>query len=179
MGVLLIILAVIAGIVVALLLLALFIPRHYSVTVSTLIDKPKSLVFDYVRRLENQLQYSEWYKVDTSLHSQLSGTDGSVGAVLKWNSNHKDLGMGEQEIKQIDEDNIDIELRFIKPIAGTCKLKNHLIATSVSQTLYACTFSAYAKYPINLPSYLLGRRFIRKAQLKTLNNVKVILEAQE
>lgn len=179
MGTLAIILISIAVTILALLVLALLIPRRYSVTVSTVIGKPRDLVFDYVSILRHQLDYSEWYKAGGKFNTVFTGTDGTVGAVMRWDSDNKDLGKGEQEIKMMDDECIDIELRFIKPITGTCKLRNHIVAINDSATRYTCTFHAYAKFPINLPAVLFGKRFIRKAQQRTLNNVKAILESEQ
>lgn len=167
-------------IILILLVLALFIPRHYSVVVSQTINKPKNSVLEYVSLLKNQTSYSEWLNSDPTLQPNIVGVDGTVGAILQWESNNEDknknAGKGEQEIKSMDNDNVDIELRLIKPMSGTCKLTNHFAENEMGETLYTCTFYAHAKYPINLPSYLIGRRFIRKAQQQTLNNIKAILE---
>jgi len=170
------ILLIIIGIVLFLLILALFIPKKYSVTVDTTISKPTNTVYDFLSILANQVYYSEWFLADEQLPFQITGTDGTPGAILSWDSNNKEMGAGEQEIKYMDNNKIDIELRFIRPIAGICKLSNNIIAVTPGQTHYTCTFSAYARYPINLPAYILGRRFIRKAQKKTLDNLKFLLE---
>lgn len=175
-----IILTVLVAIVLVFLVAALILPKHYSVTVSETINKPKKTVYDYVSLFRNQTQYSEWLKPDPDLQPTVVGTDGTVGAVLKWESQNKDknknVGTGEQEIKVMTEDNIEVELRLIKPMPATCKLVNHFVETGINQTKYTCTFYAYAKFPINLPSYLIGRKFITKAQQKTLSNIKFIVE---
>lgn len=180
MGIILTIVSVLACVIAALLILALFIPKHYSVTVSQTINRPKKMVFDYVSLLKNQLKYSEWLKSDTTLQPEIIGVDGTVGATLKWESNNpdknKNAGKGEQEITNMDISNIDVELRLIKPMAGVCKLKNHFSESETNETVYTCSFNAYAKYPTNLPSYIIGRHFIKKAQQKTLDNIKLILE---
>ena len=49
------------------------------------------------------------------MKKDFDGTDGQVGATSKWEGN-KDVGMGEQEIKRIVENEvIESELRFFKP----------------------------------------------------------------
>jgi hypothetical protein len=168
---------ILAGIVILLLAAALFIPRHYSVSVSVLINRPQQVVYDFVKILQNQPRFSEWLKADPQLKPAIVGTDGAVGAVQKWESSNKDVGAGEQEIKVMTENFIEVELRLIKPMAATCRITNDFTANGHQQTRYTCTFYAYAKYPINLPSFLVGRRFIIKAQQRSLNNLKGILEA--
>lgn len=180
MSVVFIILSIVAAIVLLLLMVALILPKHYSVTVSETINKPKKTVYDYMSLFNNQTQYSEWLKADPNLQPTIVGTDATVGAVLKWESHNEDknknVGMGEQEIKRMDENNIEVELRLIKPMPATCKLINSFTEKGTNQTLYTCTFYAYAKFPINLPSYLFGRKFIIKTQQKTLSNIKSIVE---
>jgi hypothetical protein len=85
-------------------------------------------------------------------------------------------GEGEQEIIFLDDNTIKIALRLIKPMPGTATLTHRLEALSENETHYTCTFSAYARFPINLPSYLIGRSIIKRTKQKTLNNVKQILE---
>lgn len=172
--------AILLSLVLILLLLALFLPRHYAVSVSERIDRPQQEVFEYVSLLQNQIHYSEWLRHDPGLRPQVVGTDGTVGAILKWDSDHKDknknVGKGEQEIRKMEAGRIEIELRLIKPMEGTCKLVNSFIEREGQRTDYTCTFYGYARFPINLPSYVLGRRFIRKAQQQTLRNLKKIIE---
>lgn len=180
MSIVLTILTTIAAIIVLLLLVALILPKHYSVTVSETINKPKKQVYDYISLLTNQTQYSEWLKPDPELRPIVVGTDGTPGAVLKWESlnadKKKNIGSGEQEIKKMDATKIEVELRLIKPMAATCQLVNSFIEKGPDQTVYTVTFYAYAKFPVNLPSYLFGRGFITKTQQQTLRNIKAILE---
>ncbi len=180
MNILSLILVILAGTVLLLLLMALVLPKHYSVKVSETINKPKNKVYDYVSSFQNQIYYSEWLKADPDLQPTVVGADGTVGAILKWESfnedKNKNVGKGEQEIKKMDANNIEVELRLIKPMEGTCKIINNFAEIGINQTDYTCTFYAYAKFPINLPSFLIGRHFIKKNQQQTLNNIKKIIE---
>lgn len=180
MNILFLILGVVVALVLLLLLVALILPKNYSVSVSETINKPKNTVYKYVSLFGNQPQYSEWLKADPDLNPTVVGTDGTVGAILNWESHNadknKNVGMGEQEIIKMDDNSIEIELRLIKPMPATCKLVHNFAEKGINQTEYTCTFYAYAKFPINLPSYLFGRSFIIKTQQKTLRNIKAIVE---
>lgn len=90
-------------------IIALFIPRTYTVSVSETINKPKQVVFDYVRILDNQKNYSVWVMVDPDLKSFITGIDGTVGAIQKWNSKIKDVGEGEQEITALTLARMDLD----------------------------------------------------------------------
>jgi hypothetical protein len=166
MNILITVIATFLAIVVCLLIIAIFIPKHYTVEVSTIIRKPKQEVLDYIRMIHNQFYYSEWLKIDDTLKPTRIGNDGD-----------KNVGEGELEIKAIHKDSVDMELRLFKPMPGTCQLRNYFLEINEQETNYICTFSAYAKYPINLPSYVIGRKIIRKTQQKTVDNVKEILES--
>lgn len=112
----------------------------------------------------------------------IKGVDGEVGAILSWDSPNPDknisAGAGEEEIMALTANSIEVALRLLKPMPGTCKVVHTFESNNNTQTEYACTFSAYAKFPINLPAYVMGRKFIAKTQQKTLLNIKHIIENQ-
>jgi len=109
------------GILIAVpLIVALFAKKDYEVEREITIDKPKEEVFDYVKFLKNQDNYSKWATMDPEMKKTYSGTDGTVGFVSAWESDNKDVGIGEQEIKKITEgERIDFELRFFEPFEST------------------------------------------------------------
>jgi hypothetical protein len=160
-------------------IVALFIPRSYTVSVSETINKPKQVVFDYVRMLDNQKQYSIWVMADPDLNPEITGTDGTVGAKQKWNSKIDDVGEGEQEITSITPDRMDIDLRFKRPFKGTAKAANLFKAISENQTTLTSEFYSNDRYPLNLPSYIFGRKMMRESQTTNLRNIKGILEQKQ
>lgn len=60
---------------------AIFVPREYTVSVSENINQPYQVVYDYVRMLDNQKNYSIWVMQDPNLNPEIIGTDGTVGAI--------------------------------------------------------------------------------------------------
>ncbi len=163
----------------ALLAVALFIPRTYTVSVSETINQPRQKVFDYVRMLNNQTQYSVWVMADPNLNPVITGIDGTVGAIQKWNSKIDDVGEGEQEITALTPERMDLEIRFKRPFAGTSKAANIFKSVSENQTLLTSEFYSNDSYPLNLPSYIFARKMIEKAQVKNLKNIKRILEQEQ
>jgi hypothetical protein len=157
-------------------IVALFVPRTYTVSVSETINQPQQIVYDYVRMLDNQRYYSIWVMQDTDLNPEIIGTDGAVGAVQKWNSKLDDVGEGEQEITSLTPDRMDIDLRFIRPFKGNSKAANLFKSVSDNQTQITSEFYSNDRYPLNLMSYFLGRKMIREAQIRNLQNLKNILE---
>ena len=45
-----------------------------------MVNKPKQQVFDYVKLIKNQEQYSVWVMKDPNIKIVYTGTDGTVGA---------------------------------------------------------------------------------------------------
>jgi hypothetical protein len=68
------------------LIIALFIPKNVTVSVTETINQPKQVVYDYVRILANQKEYSIWVMADPNLQPEIIGTDGTIGVIQKWNS---------------------------------------------------------------------------------------------
>lgn len=158
------------------LLVALFVPNQYTVSVSIVINQPKSKVLSYIKILENQKQFSEWLKSDPNLNTTITGTDGTVGAKQKWNSKIDNVGEGEQTITALTEDRMDVDLKFIRPFAGDSKTAYILKSISPNETQLTNEFYSNSKYPFNLMSYFLGRPMIKKTQAQNMENVKIILE---
>ncbi|MDQ3683867.1 MAG: SRPBCC family protein, partial [Bacteroidota bacterium] len=101
---------IIIGILIAIpLIIALFVKKEYTVERDITINKPKQEVFNYVKYLKNQDNYSKWVRTDPAMKKDFRGTDGTVGFVYAWDGNKK-AGKGEQEIKNIMEgERVDVE----------------------------------------------------------------------
>jgi hypothetical protein len=168
----------VVALIALLLLVALFIPKHYTVSVSETINQPKAMVMDYLKLLKNQEEYSEWVMADPNLHPEISGIDGSVGAIQRWNSKNDNVGEGEQEITAITDSRIDMEMRFKRPFEGTARAANILEVISDGQTKVTSEFYSNDKYPFNLMSYFFGRKMIQDTEVKNLKNLKKILESK-
>ncbi len=119
MMILMILLYIVLGIVALILLLGMIAPKKYHVHRSTIINKDKSSVFEFLRYLKNAEKWSPWEEKDPNMNKQFKGTDGEVGALSSWQGN-KDVGEGEQEItKIIPDERIESTLRFFKPWKST------------------------------------------------------------
>jgi hypothetical protein len=79
-----IILLVILGII---FIPPLFMNGAYSVERQVTINKSKSELFDYLKILKNQHEYSVWSKLDPNMSQTYKGTDGTVGAIYRWEGN--------------------------------------------------------------------------------------------
>ena len=145
------IILVIVAIILIFLVIALFVDRNYSVERNVIIDKPIAEVFNYVKYLKNQDNFSKWARMDPEMQKWYRGTDGQPGFVSAWKSEKKNVGAGEQEILRIEEDKrIDYELRFLEPFESTQQAYITTTAIDSMQTRVAWGFNGHMAYPSNL-----------------------------
>lgn len=172
-----VVLYIVLGIVVLLLVLAAIAPKNYNVSRSIEINKTKSVVFDYLKSLKKQDEWSPWGKRDPNMKKKFTGTDGEVGAISYWKGN-KDVGEGEQEITKIVEgDSIESELRFLKPFKSTSDA--YIITKEVEQdrTKVIWGFSGKNKFPMSIMMLFMSMdKAIGKDFEEGLASLKEILE---
>ena len=169
------------GILIAIpLIVSLFVKKDYEVEREITINKPKEEVFDYVKLLKNQNNYSKWATMDPDMKKTYRGTDGSVGFVSAWESDNKDVGKGEQEIKKITEgERIDFELRFFEPFESTEPAYMTTESVSENQTKVRWGFNGHMDYPMNIMMLFMDFEKIIGDDLDTgLKNLKSVLEAK-
>ncbi len=174
---LLIVLAIIIAIP---LITALFVKKEYAVEREITINKPRQEVFDYIKYLKNQDNFSKWASMDPAMKKTYRGTDGMAGFVSAWESDNPDVGTGEQEIVKIVEgERIDYELRFIKPFEASDPAFMTTESLSDNQTRVVWAFNGRMDYPMNLMFLFMDMEKMIGDDLETgLANLKTILEKQ-
>lgn len=60
------------GIIVLALLIALFLPKEYAIEREIIINQPKDIVFNYVKLLKNQDNFSVWFSKDPAIKKPFS-----------------------------------------------------------------------------------------------------------
>ena len=174
------ILIVIVTIILLVLVIAALAPSDIYVKRDVTINKSKSEVFDYVKYLKNQDEFSTWSKIDPNMKKEFVGVDGTVGFVSAWDSDHPDVGKGEQEIIKIDPENqIDYELRFLEPWESTSTAT--MVFTSIDSATSTVSWDLKGEmpYPMNLMLLFVDMNESVGGDLeKGLNNLKGILENQ-
>ena len=99
------------------MVIALFVDNDYNVENEILIQQPKAVVFDYVKSLRNQDKFSKWANIDPNIKKSYSGIDRTAGFVSAWESDHPEVGKGEQEIIKITEDKeLILSFVFLNPL---------------------------------------------------------------
>ena len=169
---------VLAVIIGAILVAAIFIKKDYSTSRSVVINQPISTVFGYVKLLQHQNDYSKWAGMDPQMEKTYTGTDGKVGFISAWKSEKKEVGSGEQEITAIvDNQRIDYNLRFKEPFESNAKTYITTEAISENQTKVTWGFSGSMNYPLNFLRLFINMEKMIGADFQTgLDHMKVILE---
>lgn len=168
------------GLIALFLVAALFVEKDYRIERETVINKPLTPVFDYVKLLKNQQSWSTWTMMDPKMTSEFRGTDGEIGFVSAWKGDPNSVGSGEQEIKKITgSSRIDYEIRFLEPMASTSPVWMTTDSVGVGQTKVVWGMSGHMSYPMNLMGKLMGMEdFMGGEYEKSLVNLKGILEKQ-
>jgi len=166
------------AIIVLALITALFVKKDYSIEREVTINKPKSQVFEYIKYLKNQNEYSKWAKMDPTMKKDFHGTDGTPGFVSAWESDRDSVGQGEQEIKKITEgQRVDYEIRFIKPWKSVAQSSMTTDSLAENQTKVKWNFNSHMPYPMNLMCLFMNMDKMVGDDLQTgLNNLKALQE---
>ena len=172
-----IILYIILGIIAALLIAGLLIPKGMKASREIVINKPNAEVFNYIKQLKNQDNYSKWGSMDPNMKKEYRGTDATVGFVSAWEGNKK-VGAGEQEITGIEEGRkLSTELRFIKPFKSVAQSSMTTEALSDNSTKVSWGFEGQMNYPMNIMKLFMNMEKSIGNDFSTgLNNLKVLLE---
>ena len=172
-----IILYIILGIVALFLLAGLVISKDMSASREIIITKPVAEVFNYIKYLKNQQNYSKWATLDPAMKNEFRGTDGEPGFVNHWVGNKK-VGEGEQEILRIEEGKtLYTELRFIKPFKSQAKSSITTEAVDATKTKVTWGFESKMNYPMNVMKLLMNlEKSIGDDFATGLSNLKTVLE---
>jgi hypothetical protein len=171
--------AVIGLLILIPLVLALFIRSDYSVERSVVIERPRQEVFDYIRYLKNQDNYSVWSRMDPDMRKEFRGVDGTVGFVSAWEGNDA-VGKGEQEIVGITEgERVDYALRFIEPFEGYADTSLITESEGENRTRVIWTMESSMPYPFNLMLLFMDMEEMIGDDLQTgLENLRLVMESE-
>ena len=172
-----IILYIILGLIAALLVAGLFILKGMKATREIVINKPNEEVFNYIKQLKNQQNYSKWATMDPDIKNEFTGIDGTIGFVNSWVGNKK-VGQGEQEIKGIEEGKqLITELRFIKPFKSVAKSTMNTASVNENNTKVSWGFEGQMNYPLNVMKLFMNmEKSIGDDFSIGLANLKAVLE---
>lgn len=168
---------IIGGILLLILVLALLAPKEFKMHRSVVVSKSRQEVFDYIKPLKNQDEWSVWNRLDPDIKKEFRGIDGTVGFVSAWEGNSK-VGKGEQEIKSMREgERVGYELRFVKPFKATNDAYMELETVGNNQTKITWGFFGKTVFPMSIFYLFMNMdKMIGKDYETGLANLKAILE---
>jgi len=170
---------IIAAIVTLFILLAAIAPKKYDVNRKIQINKPVSEVFEYIKYVKNQDHWGPWNSRDPEMKQTEFGIDGTVGFINRWESDHKQVGHGEQEIINIEEGSaLETELRFLKPWKSISQ--GYLRTTDIGEGKTEVTwgFHGVSKIPMNIMMLFFNMdKAVGKDFEEGLANLKKVLES--
>ena len=168
---------IVAALLVIVIILAAIAPKTYNVQRSITIDKPKEIVFDYMRYLKNYEAWSPWHKKDPTMKITYTGADGQVGSKSSWDGN-KEVGTGSQTISTIEEYKlIESKLVFLKPWKSESVGYYNFEDGGPGQTKLTWGFNGKNKFPatIFMLAYNMDKA-VGKDFTEGLESLKKILE---
>jgi len=172
-----IILLAFSAIIALVFIAALFMKKDYTISASTVINCPINDVFNYVKILKNQENYSKWVMADPNAKLNYIGQDGTIGFISQWESELKNVGIGEQEIMYINEnESYQLEIRFKKPFEGVSQAITTTEAISDNQTKVTTTFLTSTPFPMNVMVPFISK-MLKKDMDGNMVRLKTNLEA--
>lgn len=120
-------LLIIVGVVLVIaLILGMIGPDTYRFERSVTIAAPADKVYPHVSTFANMDKWSPWNAHDPNMKKTTEGTDGTVGAIWKWEGN-SDVGKGEQRYDSLVPNSlVQARLHFMEPFENECDARVEL-----------------------------------------------------
>lgn len=161
--------------VAVVLVTAYFLPRDFRLSKTVTIEASRENIYNYVRYLENQDQYSVWVMADPGIQITFSGKDGEIGGSNAWTSQMKNVGVGSQIITAlVPNEKITVEIHFEKPFKAI-NYSDTILTEVEWKTQVTNTFYGTSNFPMNITNLFL-EKMVGKDMQQNLNNLKKILE---
>lgn len=160
------------ALIALILIIALFVPRSFHAEGQVTINQPQEIVYDYVKYLKTQEAYSVWFKMDSNIVKHYSGTDGTVGSQIIWES--KEVGDGKQVIiNLVPYSKVVIDLHLMNPDNDPAHYVYDLAPIADNQTAVKIYVDGNTPYPMNIMSLFFD---MNAAFQETAQNLKQELE---
>ncbi|HYF32470.1 MAG TPA: SRPBCC family protein [Chitinophagaceae bacterium] len=165
---------ILAGLIIALLLIAAFLPARYNLEQSAIIKRPAPVVMDKVGDFNYFAKWNPWQMMETNGSYNISGNPGTVGHQYTWEG--KKTGKGRYTLTGIDNKHIHFNLEFLKPWKANAKDNWLFEDWGTSETKVTWQNAGELPYPV---ARLMGPMLIKNLQrqfIKGLNNLKKLCE---
>lgn len=122
---------IVAVLAVIILVGGFFLPKTYSVSRSTVINAPDSVIYKNIADLNEFYKWNPWTKLEPSAKTTISGPVGQAGHIYTWEG--KETGSGQMKIKSVEANKmVDIEMKFLKPWESIADTKFEIVPEGTS-----------------------------------------------
>lgn len=106
---------IIAVVIVIFIVGSFFLPKTYSVSRSTVINAPDSIIYKNIADYNEFYKWNAWSKMDPKAKVTITGATAQPGHLYQWDG--KESGQGQMQIKEVAKNKmVDMELKFLKPM---------------------------------------------------------------
>jgi hypothetical protein len=171
------ILILLAAAVIAVLIIAAMQPAEFRVSRNAIMAASPASIFGNVNDLHLWEAWSPWAKLDPKSKSTFEGVSSGVGAVMRWQGNHK-VGMGSMTIVESKpSENIKLKLEFLKPMTAT-NLAEFSFKSEGKDTLVTWSMTGTNNFMGKVMSVVMNCDKMVGGQFeKGLSSLKAIVEA--
>ncbi len=132
------------------LIIAAFVGNDLVYEKTIHINAPIDSVWEHTNSLSDLDSWSPWNRKDPNMKKELSGIDGTIGAMESWEGEVEEVGKGNQTISKIEAPYLfETDLHFYEPqemiSKGYIKLKESNGGTDITWG-----FRSEMSYPFNL-----------------------------
>ncbi|MBS3993045.1 MAG: SRPBCC family protein [Bacteroidetes bacterium] len=167
-------------IIIAIPLIAtLFISKEVNYEKSIVINAPLETVWNNVNSLSAMDTWCPWNDYDPNMKKEMTGVDGTVGAMESWESDVEQVGKGSQTLANIQAPYlIETDLKFYTPYESEAKAYIKL-AEEINGVKVTWGFNSKMPYPFNLMKLWMNMGEMMDNDWNTgLNKLKVLCEMQ-
>lgn len=170
------ILIIIVAIIALFLIVAMFLPSEYRVERSVEINKPASVVYNYVADFNNFYEWNPWTPMEVGHNYEVTGDSAKVGQKYFWEG--KVVGSGQMiftELKPYSLIKSDIE--FLSPQQGK-GVVDWTFNNNGNITKVTWGISGESEYPVGRYFGLMMDSFLGKDFENGMKNLKTKCEAK-
>ncbi|MDI9409375.1 MAG: SRPBCC family protein [Candidatus Pacebacteria bacterium] len=169
---------ILAFLVGLLMLYAYTRPNSYLVNRKLTIAAPAKTIMPYLRNLQEGVKWSEWEKIDPNGSRTYSGPKGAVGSVYEWDSQNRQAGAGRQEITALSDIRVEVDLQFIRPMAGRAKV-DYILEPVGNATVVTIAFTSTTSFLQKMMClFFRPEKIIGSMHDKSLHNLRALVEGQ-
>lgn len=171
------VLIILGAVIVLMVIISFFLPSTVKVERSIFIKTHACIPFEQVNNFHNWKNWSPWHKIDTAMKGTYEGPESGEGAIFKWDSKNKNVGVGSMQLTKVVKDSlIEMKLTFGKEPAAESGFRFADMKDSVKVSWYIITHLGWN--PIAKFFGLTMEKMISPDFEKGLNDLKTICEAK-